>query len=171
VCENTAKGDTHKKINTKEAILPVVNKILTKYKNKISKDIIEYDDILSECYLSALAGAEKWEESDKKASLFSWVWISVSGRIRDLNKKETIITVSFNDELLPITTQPFTTNNFHTVAISERQERLNNVSQITTYHRLMKIMFSGQGLKPCISRQRVHQMQKKAQKIIAALGK
>ena len=172
MCENTAKGDTCKKnntINTKEALLPVVHKILAKYKSKISTDIIEYDDILSECYLSALAGAKKWEESNKKASLFSWVWIFVSGRIRDLNKKETIITVSFNDELLP--TQPFTTNNFHAVTLSDKQERLNNVPEITTHHQLIKIMFSEPDIKPCISRQRIHQMQKKAQEILAVLGK
>ena len=174
MCENTAKGDTHKTVNIEE-IWPVVNNIVKNWKNKI---FIEYEDFKSECYLSALIGAKKWEESNKKASLFSWVWISVSGRIKDFSKKETVFTISFNDDLqLPTTLN----NYFYTGAERKsfsravgkiRINKLSNDREIT-YRQLMNIMFPMQmpTLKKMISRQRIHQIQGKAQEILVTLGK
>ena len=169
MCENTTKGDTHKRINSKEAILPIVNKIVQNYRNRIST---EYDDFKSECYLFALEGAEKWEESDKKASLFSWVWIYISGRIKDFSKKENIITVSFNDDLQ---FTAFTMNDYSIRTTTESKRRLNKLSneRVVTYRQLMSIMFPMQMpvLKKMISRQRIHQIQGKARELLVALGK
>ena len=177
MCENTKKGDTHKRINTKEEIWPVVNKMVEDWKNKIS---IEYEDFKSECYLSALTGAKKWEESDKKASLFSWVWIYVSGRIKDFSKKETVITVSFNDNLkLPIiatiNNYSYTVEEGNSLSKAMGKTRLNKLSneRVVTYRYLMSMIFPMQMpvLKKMISRQRIHQIQGKAQELLLFLGK
>jgi len=164
VYENKEKGEN--KVNV-EAILPIVHSIIRRYKNTN----LAYEDLKAECYLSAVIGAKKWEESDKKASLFSWVWISVSGRIRDLNKKESISTVAFDDAFLPL--EAFSMDKHLDTSKKESRQRLNKISKTITYQQLRQSMFPVQTLtlKKVISRQRVHQIQNKAQEILASLGK
>ena len=160
MCENI-----HKKINSKEEILPIVNKVIKNYRGKI---LIEYDDFRSECYLSALEGADKWEKSDRKASLLSWVWIYVSGRIKDFSKKETVFMISFNDALqLPIS---INNNNADEICIEAICRVKKNT--IITPHQLMDVLFPQMPtFQKIISRQRIHQIQGKAQELLVGLGK
>ena len=156
-------------IDINERILPIVNKIVQRYRNKIPN---EYEDFKSECYLSALAGVKKWKETDKKASLSSWVWICVSGRIKDFNKKKTVFTVSFNDDLqlpAPATTK---TNNSITTEVETRLSKIPS-DKTTTYRQLIDVVFPAHAktLKKAISRQRVYRIKSKAQEILAGLEK
>ena len=153
-------------------IIPIVNTATQRYKLRF-----EYEDYKSECYIAGLNGVRQWENSDKKASLSSWVWIYVKGWILDFNKKKRITTFSIEDFVYEFADndQKFTGEKIFNESMDIKSQNdflLNkNKKAVLSYKQLINTIFPEQSASlKGISRQRVHQIKKKADDILKAIN-
>jgi hypothetical protein len=68
---------------------------ITGRKNQASLPALTQKEIEAECWCAVAAAIHRWDGS--KGKLYSWVYTAVTGRIKDLRKRPTIITTSIED--------------------------------------------------------------------------